>query len=185
MDTAELTGAVAQGAIKPETFLNHWVDIRDAKSELDGTSTIVARAKKAAKRDGVDLDVLKIVEKLIKMEDDEQAVFINRLRMYSQWLKMPLGAYSMGMIVPEPKAASQADFEKWQAGQDGTRAGETGGLRADNPHAPGTAKFVAWDKGWPQGFKKHQRKLADKMVRGTGGARTRSMTNGESAGALN
>jgi hypothetical protein len=175
-------GAVAS-SVKPETFLAHFRDIRDAKGDAGDRAMDVARAKKAAKRDGIDLDVLKLVEKFHDMDDDEVSIFIHKLRMYSGWLKMPLGAYQAGLEVPAPKASSQADFEKWQAGQDGHKAGLDGSPRDANPYPQGTEKFVAWDKKWPAGFKQNQRKEADKMIRGTGGARSRTAANGNGAGA--
>lgn len=180
-DDAAVAGAVA-GSVKPETFLMHFRDIRDARGDSKDRAMDVTRAKKAAKRDGVDLEVLKVVEQLHDKDDDEQEIFINKLRTYSQWLKMPLGAYGAGLEVPAPKASSQADFERWQAGQEGYKCGLDGGKRDDNPYPQGTEKFVAWEKRWPAGFKANQRKLADRMVKGTGGARSRGAT-GNGAGA--
>ena len=176
-----VAGAVA-ASLKPETFLFHFRDIRDAKDEAATGNTSVARAKKAAKRDGVKLEVLKFVEMLNEMDEDEAELFINTAKMYASWLKMPLGAWSAGIEVTPPRASNQADFEKWQAGQEGQKAGLNGAQREHNPYPAGTEKHVAWDKKWAGGFRLNQRKLADKMVKGTGGARSRP-ENGASAAA--
>ena len=158
-------------AVKPETFLGHWREMRDAKDEAGGAATEVARRKKAAKRAGVDLDVVKVVEKLADMEDDERQSFLAKVETYCSWLKLPLGAFSAGIKVEEPKESSREAFARWQAGQDGHKAGLEGAPKDANPHRNGSPLFAEWAKKWKIGFDANQRKIAAKMKNGTGAPR--------------
>jgi len=176
--------AAAVMAVKSETFLSHWQDIRDAKHDLGSVATEVARTKKAAKRDGVDLDVVKLVEKLSDMETDERHVFLAKVETYCKWLELPLGAFSAGIAVQEPKEATRQDFRKWQAGEDGYMAGLNGAPKEANPHRPKTPEATQWDKRWDSGFRLNQKKEAGKMAKaaragrkppGNGGAVTGKM----------
>jgi hypothetical protein len=153
-------------AVKPEQFLAHWRSIRDSKEDAADSAMSVARAKKAAKRDGVDLDVLKVVEQLKNMDEDKRPGFIHKIVTYSQWIEMPLGAFSVGIQAPEPKEASRTDFKRWQAGEDGHKQGLGGGPRESNPHRPGSEEHQAWDRRWNVGFKLNQKKLAGQLARG-------------------
>jgi hypothetical protein len=173
MDAAGL--AVVIGNVRPETFLSHWREIRDARDTSHDASTTVSRAKKAAKRDGVDLDVLAVMEKLWAMDSDERDLFLRKMIVYFQWLESPLGAFAEGIEAPQAKPAARDQYIAWQTEQDGLAAGKTAGKRDDNPHPPGSPLHVGWDKGWNRGFKSAQRKLAGEMVKTTKG---RNAANG-------
>lgn len=164
MDAAAL--AETMGNVRPETFLSHWREIRDAKEALHDASMVVARCKKAAKRDGIDLDVVSLLEKLGKLESDELTTHLRKLAVYGDWLKMPLAAFAEGIsaVVPEPKAKARDEFQAWEAGQAGLAAGRSGRARSDNPHEPGTEAHVAWDRSWTKGFRTSQKKIAGQMV---------------------
>lgn len=170
-------------AVKPETFLGHWRDIRDSKNEAGDAATSVARAKKAAKRDGVDLDVVKVLEKLAQMEDDERAAFLTKLETYSKWISLPLGAFSAGITVQEPKNTAMAEFHAWQAGQEGYSAGVGGHPRANNPYKQGSREFVAWDKRWKPGFDVNQKKEAARMMKAARGRPPADAATGNGASA--
>ena len=158
-------------AVKPETFLGHWRDMRDAKDEAGSAATEVARRKKAAKRAGIDLDVVKLVEKLSDLEDDERQSFLSKVETYCGWLKLPLGAFSAGITIEEPKASSREAFSRWQAGQDGHESGLNGAPKEANPHRNGSPEAQEWAKKWKVGFDANQRKIAAKMAKGTGAPR--------------
>jgi hypothetical protein len=159
--------ALAQviGNVRPDTFLAHWRAVRDAKEESHDASTTVSRAKKAAKRDGVDMDVFAFMETLMKLEPDERLLFLRKLTVYCQWIDSPLGAFAEGVTAPEPKDKTRDEFTVWQAGQDGLTAGRAGHQRTANPHNVGTAQHVAWDRKWASGFKTNQKKLAGTLAR--------------------
>jgi hypothetical protein len=163
---SDAAAADDQLAVRPEQFLSHWRQIRDSKEDAADGAMSVARAKKAAKRDGVDLDVLSLVEKLKNMDEDQRPGFLKMAVMYCQWLELPLGAFSLGIQAPAPKETSRTDFKRWQAGEDGHKHAMGGGGREANPHRPGSEEHQAWDRKWNVGFKLHQKKLAGQMARG-------------------
>jgi len=170
-------------AVRPETFLSHWRQIRDSKDDAADSAAAVARAKKAAKKSGVDLDVVKWLEHLATMESDERSTFLVKLETYSKWIDLPLGAFSAGIEIQQPKAAAREDFTRWQAGQDGHKAGVEGVPREGNPHRGGSAEHVEWDKRWSVGFKIAQKKLATAMAKKAGQGAAASRTTGKMAAA--
>jgi hypothetical protein len=172
MDAQAMNAVI--GNVRPETFLGHWREIRDAKDNSHDASTAVSRAKKAAKRDGVDLDVVAIMEKLHDMDTDERELFLRKMVVYFQWLDMPLGAFAEGIKAPAPKDSAREQFGVWQAGQDGLTAGKAGRKREDNPHRAGTEVHVSWDKAWARGFKNSQKKLAGDLAKNAGRGKGRA-----------
>jgi hypothetical protein len=152
--------------LRPDTFLSHWRIIRDAKDEQSDKGTAVARAKKAAKRDNVDLDVVSMLEKLVKLEEDERHTLLRKLYIYSDWLSMPLAGAAEGMTPPpSPKQSTSEDFAEWQAGKQGKAAGKAGHPRESNQYVQGTPEFAAWDRHWRIAFNSSQKKLADEMAK--------------------
>ena len=158
-------------AVKPETFLMHWRDMRDAKEDADDRNMNVARAKKAAKRDGVDLDVVKLVEKLSKMEPDQRETYLDSALTYAKWLDLPLGAFGAGMEVPQPRESASEDYAKWKAGKDGKEAGLGGKPKDANPHHAGTKLYDTWARSWQSAFNASQKQAAKGMTKGTGAPR--------------
>ena len=167
MKTAEFDRAAAQGAVTPDKFLTHWKDIRDAQHELDDVAPGVARAKKAAKRDGIDLDALRFLQKLRNMDLEDAQRHMNIIATYAQWLDMPVFAAALGIKATPPKTASQDEYELWQCGEAGFAAGKTGTPRADNPYANQSPAWKAWNRKWPFGFRLAQGKIAKEMAKGT------------------
>lgn len=161
LDAVDLATVI--GNVRPDTFLSHWRAIRDAKDDSSDASTTVSRAKKAAKRDGVDMDVVAMMEKLMQREPDERMLLLRKLTVYCQWIGSPLGAFAEGLEAPEPKAKNRDDFNEWQAGQDGYTAGKAGHLRESNPHVGGSREHAAWDRKWKGGFALNQKKLAGQL----------------------
>lgn len=141
--------------LPPATFLTHFRTIRDAKRVHDEAGMALARAKKAAKGDGVDLGALKIVEQMRKLDDDEAEIRIRHAFEYSLWLGSPLGTQSA--LFPEVSATVEdkaaADQKEWDAADVGYLAGKGGKLRGDNPYPEATPLFVAWDKAFLRGLK--------------------------------
>ncbi|HTB46278.1 MAG TPA: hypothetical protein VK741_21835 [Acetobacteraceae bacterium] len=181
LDAAGLAAVI--GNVKPDTFIAHWRSIREAKDDSHDASTTVSRAKKAAKRDGVDMDVVALMEILMKMESDERLLFLRKLMVYCQWIDSPLGAFAEGLSPPEPKGKTRDEFTVWQAGQDGLTAGRAGHTRESNPHKPGSAAHVAWDRKWASGFKTSQKKLAGHLAKNAAAMGGRAGGNGAGAPA--
>jgi hypothetical protein len=179
--------------VPPATFLKHYRDIRDLKDARDDAAMALARAKKSAKNDGIDLDALKMLEKLSKLDVDEAEMQLKNLRMYAAWIELPIGSQIDMFGKPEPAAVDAKDAAEqaeWQAGGDGYKAGEAGHQRDTNPFSAGTAEYVAWDKSWARGNKvwlNGQKKIAGEMApKGNGAAapRKRGARSGEQAAIL-
>ena len=142
--------------VPPAVFLKHYRAIRDLKDAHAETGMAIARAKKAAKNDGVDLDALKIIEKWSDLDVDEAELQLKHVRIYAQWLKSPLVTQLAMFAEPEaPPVDDKSDEEQreWVAGGRGFDAGEAGHERDTNPFGAGSFEHVAWDKSWGRGHK--------------------------------
>lgn len=155
--------------VPPAVFLKHYRTIRDLKQEHAEAGTAVARAKKAAKNDGVDLDALKIIEKLADLDADEAEMQLKHVRIYAQWLESPL-VTQLAMFAEPPREPvddkTAEEQREWVAGGRGFDAGEAGHERGTNPFEAGSFERVAWDKSWTRGFKvwtNAQKAIAAKM----------------------
>ena len=149
--------------VPPEIFLKHYRLIRDAKRAAEETSMALARTKKAAKSDGVDLDAFKLLERLTKVDSDEAEAQLRHLKDYCAWLKLPIGT-QLGLfaaaVADEPTDGAQAEQRAWEAEQAGIEAGKGGQHRVDdNPYPAGTEHYARFDKGYLRG----QRMIADKL----------------------
>jgi hypothetical protein len=150
--------------------LRHYREIRDAKEAHADTGTALARAKKAAKGDGIDLDALKLLEKFADLDTDEAELQLRHVKQYAEWLKLPIGA-QLDAFGPAaiPKVSPEEDQKQrdWTARQAGEAAGKAGNERQVNPNSPGTSEHVSWDKAWLKGNKvwlKGQEKIASEMA---------------------
>jgi hypothetical protein len=172
--------------VPPDTFLRHYRDIRDCKDAHHDTGMALARAKKAAKADGVDLDALKMLEKLADLETDEAEIQLRHLREYAAWIDLPIGAQlDMFGKPPQPDAEAAEKQREHNAKLQGKSAGESGQLRGDNPYDAGSPEHVAWDRAWTSGNKvwlKGQKSLAGDLARNARSGR-RKRGNGAHATA--
>jgi hypothetical protein len=181
-----MTGSLAEARshnVPPETFLRHYREIRDAKSAHADTGMALARAKKSAKGDGIDLDALKLLEKFADLDKDEAELQLTHLRLYAEWIELPIGtqldAFGQHTRPSEAETQKQRDHDAQLAGEGAGRAGHQ---RQDNKHPPGSSLHVAWDKGWLKGNKTWlagQKSLAGDLARNaSGGRRGRRRVNG-------
>jgi len=175
--------------VPPDVFLKFYREIRGLKDEQAEAAAAVARAKKAAKAAGIDMDAFKWLEKLANLDDDEAEMQIKHLQTYAQWLKLPIGSQLDMFGKPEPEqvdAAAAAEQAEWEAGTAGHKAGAAGHQREDNPYDAGSVEFVAWDTAWMAGYAgwmKVQKSLAADLGANAGQPRKRGRpANGVSAG---
>lgn len=141
--------------VPPDVFRKHYRDIRDATRACDEARMAVARLKKAAKADGIDLGALAIVEKMRKLDDDEAGMRIEKAFRYADWLGQPLGTQSalFPAQVERPTEKSDVEQTEWAAGEAGYLGGKGGKLRGENKFPEGSPLYTAWDKGWLRGIK--------------------------------
>jgi hypothetical protein len=177
--TASLAEARSHN-VPPEIFLKHYREIRDCKSAHADTAMAVARAKKAAKGAGVDLDALKLLERLADLDSDEAEMQMRHLQTYAAWINLPIGAqpslFGAGSAPPAADAAAAAEHREWAAGDAGAIAGRKGEEREANPHEAGSAEHAAWARSWAKGHKvwlKGQEVIAGEMGDNGGAAPAR------------
>ena len=172
--------------VPPAVFLKHYREIRDLKDVAADASAAVARAKKAAKNAGIDIDALKMLEKLASLDADEAELQIKHLQTYAAWIELPIGAQLDMWGKPEAATVDDKTAEEqreWAAAGEGYKAGEKGDERDANPHhEPGSAEYAAWDKGWGRGHKvwlNGQKQIAKEMT--PKGAKAANGVNGHTA----
>lgn len=163
--------------VPPATFLQHWREIRTCKDAHADTGMALARAKKAAKSAGIDLDAFKLLEKFNDLDTDEAEMRLRHLRIYAKWIELPIGT-QIRMFgeaddpIPEPDATVIQNQRDFNAAEAGMGAGKSGELREANPHVPGSSEHVAWDTSWRKGnriwLKGQQRIAAEMGPRGHG-----------------
>jgi len=166
MERATSLAEAATHNVPPEVFLRHYREIRDCAGAHADTGMALARAKKSAKASGIDLDAVKLLQKLTDLDTDEAAMQLRHLGIYLRWLEAPIGTqfnFFGDSDTPQPKAEARQQQKDWQAGQTGLEAGRHGEQRDQNPNKPGTSAHVAWDKAWLRGNRqwlKGQEKIA-------------------------
>jgi hypothetical protein len=154
--------------VPPDVFLRHYRTIRDLKDAHSETGMAIARAKKAAKNDGIDLDAMKLLEKFATLDADEAELKMKHLVIYAKWANVAIGTQATMFEddIPEVDVNAASEQREWVAGGRGFDAGEAGHERGTNPFEAGSAEHVAWDKSWTRGNKvwlNAQKKIAGEM----------------------
>ena len=176
--------ATAVTAVTPDKFLNHWRNIREAKEDMGSASTEVARAKKAAKRDGVDMGAFKWAEELAGMDEDQRETRMRLTHTLCDWVGLPLGRYAANhKVVDQPNESKREEFALWQAGKEGYAAGLSGSKKEANPHHGGSKIYQEWDRKWNAGFKANQQKEATAMSKAARRSAKGSGVSGKMAAA--
>lgn len=144
--------------ISAEAFLACDTEILSAKREKDGVSFNLAGAKKAAKKIGMNLTSYSLLEKIRRLDDDEQIVVLRAFWQMTQWLEMPVGtqfslidAPKMPKPTPAVKAA-KSEHDHKAAWEVGLKAGRSGDPADVNPHKAGSEKHAGWAKGHTEGL---------------------------------
>lgn len=163
-----------ESSITPERFLIHYRLIRAAKRAHEETSSALQTAHRKAKSDGVDLDALRDVIRLSKLDPDAAMERLRKMRAYGKWTGLPIGTqldmFAEVALADEPSEAAAAELREFDAEEAGFDAGKAGKHRVDdNPHPAGTPHYAAFDRGYLRG----QRMIADKLGENARPASTR------------
>jgi hypothetical protein len=130
-------------------------EIGIARREKEDAGAALARAKKSAKNGAVDLVAYQFIEKMRKLDDDEQMVVFGHIMQYAGWLKMPIGTQASMLDAPQvPPVKSKARHEHnlFLAGEAGLKAGRQGDPASANPFVDGTEQNVAWARKHNEGL---------------------------------
>jgi hypothetical protein len=164
--TEQPTAKGSKSQPPPNVFLSHFRTISDLANEHKATGMALARAKKAAKGDGIDLDSLAMLERLAKLDADDATARLRKTLQYAVWLEMPIG--KQATLFPSAKTAAiemptddaTAAQRAWAAEEAGHEAGLKGLLRVeDNPYPAGSDFYSRFDVGYMRG----QAVIADKL----------------------
>jgi ribosome modulation factor len=174
------------GNLRPDVFLEHYRKIRDMAREQRDLSMSIARAKKQAKTDGVDLDTLRLIERFAKLEDDQAESQLRKFFQYAVWLDMPIGSQKTlfeTTYTPVPEEASQQQ-QLWQAQEDGYYAGLEGKARDANPYVAGSEPYSTYDRSWLSGAQKRAKEQKPGVTEANPRrGRRKAGANGHAAGA--
>lgn len=104
----------------PNVYFKHEKEIKATRKELDDAQMLHAGAYKAAKKDGIDNDVLKLMMKLDKMAEDKRGTYLRLLREYvriKKWDAQPdlLEAAEAPAVPKEKGVVAQRDRERTAA----------------------------------------------------------------------
>lgn len=151
---AEKAAAPPRDNLTPETYLEFYRQVREAKRKLTEAQSAHRHALKRAKAAGIDLAAMAEAIDITKRDSDEVAQHMRTVARYAAWMGQPIG--TQGALfdatdgnMPSQKAA--AEQHEWAADEAGYDAGRAGRNRDDHPYEVGTPLHAAWDRGWMKG----------------------------------
>lgn len=147
--------ATAAGSnLTPNHFLELYRELKTAQREIDAGTGRKRAILKRAKSGGVDLDALKLLENLAKLDPDKSEMRLRNVARYSEWVGRPVGFQpTLFSFVAEsgPSESALGEHTEFLADDAGYAAGYRGDDIDTNPHKPGTPTFVRWRAGWHKG----------------------------------
>jgi ribosome modulation factor len=142
-------------SIPPEVFLALYRVIKEAQRRKEEAAAGYKGARERAKEAGVDMNALKIMEHLAKLDDADAELRMRQALKYSEWIGLPFA--TQPDMFPTPGGSEMltdklvGDHKEWQAEQNGYAAGKDGAPADHNPHAPGSSLAQRWMSGWHDG----------------------------------
>jgi hypothetical protein len=128
-DGAEGVPAASLSNLTPETFQEHYRNIRKLKRVLDEANGEYRAARKAAESQGVDLKVLALLEQMAKLDEGEADARLTKLFKYAGWLDLPVG-HQVSLFDREGeffKPEAEDVHRQWAANEAGIAAAKFGG----------------------------------------------------------
>jgi hypothetical protein len=167
------------GNVTDKTLQEHAQAILAAKRDRDEAQLLHQLAWKAAKKVGIDIDVLKIVMKKMEQTSEEIAADMATERRYFAWLGRPIGEQSdlfadATAAEPEPVNA----FSKGAAEQAGYNAGLNREPVTNCEYEHGSELAAEWVKGHGKGTAFLERKAEPDAEPGIVKATPRSKKTG-------
>lgn len=122
----------------------HLRKIQDAEKKGGEATAALRNARKAAKADGIDLEMLEVMRKFDKMTESDLAEYLNAMITYAQHFSIPHLSQMDLFDSPEIDESVAMDL----AYSRGLRAGKLGRDQTSNPAEPGTPAGQKWLEGW-------------------------------------
>lgn len=170
----------------PNTYLKHHRAALESGRALGEAQSAHQNTLKAAKKDGVDIDVLKALIRLQKQDPTEVSLHFQTLARYAAWTGKPLG-FQADLLAGAgdhqgPDDDAVAEFTLAEVLQQGYTDATQGAPIDNNPHPVGTDMAAEWAKGWHRGaeFMSSAGKVKDPPARPRN---RRGAVNGVQAGA--
>lgn len=141
-------------SIEPGTWLRHYRTLTDLERshaavmrEAGSVKLKLNGARERAKRDGVDMAALKLMNGLSRLSETEATARLEHLQSYLAWSGLPIGTQAALPFI-EPDADAVRVHDIWLAECEGRDAVEAGGALEANPYQAGSEHAASWDKGW-------------------------------------
>lgn len=152
---AQRLDANETGGLSPDTFLRLYRELRQARGPMETAVSHYRSAIKRMKDGGVDTFALSVLEKLVKVEEEQAGLHIRNLFRYADWTGANVGLKQPDLFggadgqAPSPEVTAQ--YAEQLAEEHGWRTGRAREKADVNPHTPGTAGHAAWARGWHRG----------------------------------
>jgi len=142
------------GGLSPDAFLDHYRRIRQARAPMETAVGHYRKAIQRAKDAGVDTVALAMMEKLVKVGEEQAQLHIRNLFRYSNYTGTEIGQKQPDLFgdadqAPTEEAATL--FSEQLAEEQGYKAGRARDRADTNPHEPASAAHAAWARGWNRG----------------------------------
>lgn len=145
----------ATGNLTGDQFLKLYREMRASKRAVDTAVGEHRNVLKRMKSDGIDNFALGLLEKLVKVEEEQASLHLRNLVTYATWtganVGLKQGDLFVGADMPQPTAEATEAFVESVAEDNGYATGRARDNASNNPHAPGSAAHVAWMRGWNRG----------------------------------
>jgi len=143
------------GGLEPDAFLRLYRELRQARTPMETAIANYRVALKRMKDGGVDTFALSVLEKLVKVEEEQASLHIRNLFRYAEWTNANVGLQQPdlfgGTDDQEPSEEASALFCEQAAEDNGYRAGRARENADINPHEAGSGQHAAWARGWHRG----------------------------------
>lgn len=140
--------------IAPEDFLSLYRAMKDTKRQKDEAAAAHKAARENFKAAGGDLNAMKIVDHLQKVDDAEAELLMRETLRYAGWLGLEIGTQTE-LFGDAPQidltAGIQSQHREWEVEQAGYKAGKAGEPIDNCPHPGGSPFFTRWRSGWHDG----------------------------------
>jgi len=149
---AERVETTPKSNLPPESYLEHYRAIRDAKKLQEQATAQMRLARKRAKAGGVNLGDMDAAIRLRDLDADERDTHLRNLARYAAWMGAPLGEQgSLFGEVEKPTEKAAAEHAAYEARQRGYTDGTQGTPADGNPFPAGTPHAAEWARGYADG----------------------------------
>lgn len=148
--------------VQPKEYLNIIADLIRSQREIQAATAELAAARgvqagiyRRAKNAGADVEAIKHLRALAKMEDDERNHLLENVNKYADWegvklWVLPTEGVPQGLLfADDPEAMKAAEnLQDARVSADAANSRRHGSAVDANPHTPGTRDHQTWATSW-------------------------------------